>query len=253
MLGDGDYYDVPSLRAGGSSLLPLELELAGNVAGHRLLHLMCHIGFDSISWARMGAKVTAVDLSPASISIARGLTTELAVDVEFHVADVYALPRECAGPFDLVVMTYGVLAWLRDFPAFMCIVAERLRENGRFILVDGHPLTALWPDTSAADRFRPTDESYFAEPIPRLRERPKSYGGGGPLANTASYQWQHHSGEIVQAIIDAGLRLRTMREVPYGFYRRYPGMIRRPDGYFDPPPGMPRFPLLLALEATCAL
>jgi len=252
MLGGGDYYDLAALKAGGSSLLPLELKLAGDVEGRRLLHLMCHIGLDSISWSRRGAKVTAVDLSHESIGAARKLAMEVGAEVDFHPADVYALPAACAGPFDLVVMTYGILPWLSNIPALMRIVAERLRQGGRLVLVDGHPLTALWPDVSAADGFRPGNDRYFSSPVPRLRERPRSYGGGGELANRSSYQWQHSLGEIVQAVIDAGLQLKVLGEEPYGFYHRYPGMTRRADGYLDPPAGMPDFPLLLALQAVRA-
>lgn len=249
LAADGRYYDVKGVKAGRSSLLPIELQLAGEVKGCRLLHLMCHFGLDSICWAHGGAKVTAVDFSSASITAARALATDAGVDVAFHLADVLALPTECDGPFDLVVMTYGVLCWLPDLGSVVRAVEERLAPGGRFILVDAHPIVNLWPDTAAKDGYRPSDDSYFAMPEPRRCERPRSYGGGGNLPNPVSYQWRHSVADVVQSVLDAGLILRTLREEPYGFYRRYPGMERRSDGYFDPPPGMPSVPLLLALEA----
>lgn len=247
--GGGDFYDLAGALAGQSSLLPLELELSGEVAGKRLLHLMCHIGVDSISWARLGAHVTAVDLSPVAIDAACRLSVDVSVAVDFHVADIYALPEVCAGPFAVTVMTYGVLPWLRDFPALMRLVAARLEPGGRFVLVDSHPLTNLWPYNSALGRLPPGDDSYFAAPLPKCCVRHRSYGGEAMLAHPKSYQWQHHLAEVVQAVIDSGLRLRTLREEPYGFYRRYPGMTRRSDGYLDPPQGAPKLPLLLALMA----
>jgi SAM-dependent methyltransferase len=249
LAGGGDFYDLAGVKAGQSSLLPLELELAGEVAGCRLLHLMCHLGLDSISWARLGAQVTAVDLSPVAIAAARRLATEVNVHVDFHTSDIYAFLEVCTGRFAVMVMTYGVLCWLRDLSGLMRLVAERLETGGRFVLVDGHPLTNLWPCNSVLGGLSPGDNSYFAKSSPDCCERQRSYGGEGRLSNPTSYQWQHHPAEIVQAVIDAGLRLRTIREEPYGFYRRYPGMARRPDGYLDPPHGAPKLPLLLALMA----
>ena len=42
----------------------------GSVRGVRLAHLQCHIGTDTISMARLGAKVTGLDFSPRSIEAA---------------------------------------------------------------------------------------------------------------------------------------------------------------------------------------
>ena len=57
-----DFYDVEGFKTGRSSMLyPIELEEMGDVAGKSLLHLQCHFGMDTLSWARRGAKVTGVD------------------------------------------------------------------------------------------------------------------------------------------------------------------------------------------------
>lgn len=247
--GDGDYYDLAGLKAGRSSLRSVEIEMAGDVAGRRLLHLMCHIGLDSISWARLGARVTAVDFSSVSIAAGRRLASELDVDVAFYEADVYALPEECNGPFDAIIMTYGVLSWLSDIGALALDVAARLAPGGRFILVDGHPLTNLWPPTCVGDDLVPKRDSYFAKALPERRESPRSYGSPSELANATSYQWQHPLSGVVQAVINAGMRISQIREEPFGFYRRYPAMTRRPDGYLNPPPAMEGIPLLFALMA----
>jgi SAM-dependent methyltransferase len=248
-LAGSTYYDVKGVVAGASSLQPFECELAGLVAGRRLLHLMCHIGLDSISWARLGAYVTAVDFSPVSIVAARRIAIESGVEVDFHIADVYSLPPECNGPFSLVAMTYGVLCWLNDMASLTRLVAERLEPGGRFLLVDGHPLTNLWPTDSLSRDLRLSEDAYFAKEAPERRVRSHSYGGGRALTSPITYQWQHGLAEIVQSVIDAGLRLRCLREEPFGFYRRYPGMVRRPDGYLDPPPGMHGLPMLFGLVA----
>jgi SAM-dependent methyltransferase len=171
--------------------------------------------------------------------------------VDFHVADVLDLPAACAGPFDAVVMSYGVLCWLAELPAVMRVVRERLDAGGRFVLVDGHPLDAALADDPAADGWRLHGDYYFCRREPDRWECATSYTGAAPLTHAANYQWPHHVAEIVQAVLDAGLTLRALREEPFSFYRRFPGMTRREDGYWDLPAGAPRVPMLVALLATC--
>jgi 2-polyprenyl-3-methyl-5-hydroxy-6-metoxy-1,4-benzoquinol methylase len=91
---------------------PLELDLAGHVNGQNLLHLQCHIGLDSISWARLGAHVTGIDFSAVAIDKARHLATEAAVPVDFVVADVCDLPTALHERFDIAVATYGIFSWI---------------------------------------------------------------------------------------------------------------------------------------------
>jgi len=54
------FYDVPGFLAGKDSLRAFEPEEVGDVRGKRLVHLMCHIGLDTLSWARRGAIVTGL-------------------------------------------------------------------------------------------------------------------------------------------------------------------------------------------------
>jgi SAM-dependent methyltransferase len=249
LAGGRDYYDLTAVREGSSSLRSLERDLAGDVSGCRILHAMCHIGIDSISWARLGASVTAVDFSSASIVAARKLAADCDVSIEFHEADIYHLPDACDGPFDVAIMTYGVLCWLRDFRKAANLIAERLERGGRFVLVDGHPVTNLWTNQSPKNEFRPREDHYFSAFFPEACDQPHSYGGDATLNHVKSYQWRHHTAEIIQAIIDSGLRLKTIRVETYGFYRRFPGMTLRPDGYLDPPIGLRGVPMLLGLMA----
>lgn len=64
-------YNLESFKKGKSSLLSIEQEEVGSVKGKKLLHLMCHFGMDTLSWARKGAIVTGVDLSDDSIKLAK--------------------------------------------------------------------------------------------------------------------------------------------------------------------------------------
>ena len=64
------FYDLDGFRAGRNSLLPIELAEVGDVAGQSLLHLQCHMGCDTLSWARLGAQVTGVDFSDEALGVA---------------------------------------------------------------------------------------------------------------------------------------------------------------------------------------
>src|ERR671915_1270126 len=142
--GQDAYYDTEALVAGADTLRSAELagvrEAVGAVAGLDVLHLQCHIGFDSISLARRGARVVGVDFSPASLEKARAIARRCEVDVEFVEADATDLPRELHNRFDLVYATIGVISWIDDIGAWMRCAAAALRSGGRLLLVEIHPL-----------------------------------------------------------------------------------------------------------------
>ena len=95
-------YDMESFRAGRCSLIDIEREALGDVRGKSLLHLQCHFGQDSLSWARLGARVTGADFSAEAIKTARRLNDELGLDATFVQSNIYALPEHLEGRFDIV-------------------------------------------------------------------------------------------------------------------------------------------------------
>ncbi len=109
-----DFYDLPGFKAGKSSLRPIERAELTDVAGRSLLHLQCHFGLDTLSWARKGAIVTGVDFSDQSIALAQSLSTELDIPASFVCSDVEHLPDVLSRQFEIVFSSYGVLPWLRD-------------------------------------------------------------------------------------------------------------------------------------------
>src|SRR5918997_1136378 len=145
--GQDRIYDVEALVGGADTLGDAEQagvrEAVGAVAGLDVLHLQCHIGFDSISLARRGARVVGVDFSPASLEKARALARRCEVDVEFVEGDATALPEELRNRFDLVYATIGVISWIDDLRAWMHSAAAALRGGGKLLLVDIHPLYVM--------------------------------------------------------------------------------------------------------------
>ena len=75
-------YDLDGFRKGKSSLNFIELEELGDVRGKSLLHLQCHFGMDTLSWAKQGAKVTGIDFSEEAIQLARSLSEDLDIPAE---------------------------------------------------------------------------------------------------------------------------------------------------------------------------
>src|ERR1700751_4336178 len=109
------FYGLEAFKAGKCSAKPVEAEQVGDVRGKSLLHLQCHFGIDTLSWARLGARVTGADLSPAAVELARSLADELGFpDARFVESNLYDLPAALDGVFDIVYTSRGVLGWLPD-------------------------------------------------------------------------------------------------------------------------------------------
>jgi len=206
--GQDEYYDEDAVEAGASSLHEPELALAGAVAGLDLLHLQCHIGHDTVSWARMGARATGVDFSAAAVARARELAARTGVDARFVEADVLDLPGELHRAFDLAVATYGALCWIGDLPGWARSAAAALRPGGRLVLVDLHPLYLMVANVDPLVLDFPYAD---AGPIPD--DSPGSYADPqAEVAATGTVQWAHSLGEVVTAVAGAGLRVETLVE-----------------------------------------
>lgn len=235
------YYDVAGFLQGKSSLLPLELEALGAVKGKRLLHLQCHIGLDTLSWARLGAQVTGVDFSSVAIEAAKDLARRAGLEAQskFIQIDVLDWHSQAKPEFDLVVTTYGVLCWLKDLNAWAKGVAASLRPGGIFFLADGHPL-------SETNEFG----DYFG--------RENGYGAGEPGPDYASdhvvqqgnQQWVWPVSSTIQALLEAGLRLEVFKEYPYSFYEHVKGLQQGSDGYWHLPAGSKQVPFMFSLKMS---
>ena len=134
------FYDLEGFRRGGIRLRPYEVEEIGDVAGRELLHLQCHFGIDTLSWARLGARVTGADFSPAAIVLATRLAGELELDARFVRSDLYDLPNVLEGEFDLVYTSRGVLGWLPDISRWARVVSHFLKPGGTFYITEIHPV-----------------------------------------------------------------------------------------------------------------
>ncbi|WP_033431560.1 class I SAM-dependent methyltransferase [Saccharothrix syringae] len=242
-----DFYDLAGFRAGACTLRPFEPAEVGDVTGRTLLHLQCHMGQDTLSWARRGARVTGLDFSAPAVGTARSLAedTGLADRARFVVSDVHAAREALAGErFDVVYTGVGALVWLPDLVRWARVVADSLVDGGFLYLVEFHPLADLLGDdgrTLQDDYFRADGETY---------DHPHTYTDGPELTRTRSVQWQHGLGDVVTALAGAGLRVDFLRERETTLFRRYPVLERTGTGEYRFPPGHPRLPMLYSLRAT---
>lgn len=207
--GQDAYYDSAALVAGASSLMAeeeaaLAATMGADVGGRRVLHVQCHLGFDAITLARRGARVTGVDFSSVALERARALAERCGVAVEWVCADATALPSALDGRFDLAWATMGILYWIADPGAWMRSVARTLVPSGALVLIDGHPLGSVLK----------------SDPLRVVRP----YGGGArtltdpgwdyatPLRPGPQASFHHSLGDVVSAALAAGLGLTGLRE-----------------------------------------
>jgi SAM-dependent methyltransferase len=249
---EGDFYDLAGFRAGGVRLRPYEIEMVGDVAGKTLLHLQCHFGIDTLSWARLGARVTGADFSPAAIELATALAADLGFpDARFVCANLYDLPTHLGGAFEVVYTSRGVLGWLPDIRGWAAVVAHFLAPGGTFFITEAHPAFNAFENEGVAPGELRLAYPYFEHPDPLVFPVQGSYADpDADVGEQTEHGWGHGLGEIVSALIDAGLRIETLVEHPFLAWAA-DFLVERPDGNWYLPAEVPgELPLMFSLRAS---
>ncbi|MGH2452559.1 MAG: class I SAM-dependent methyltransferase [bacterium] len=242
------FYDVEAFKAGRSTLNLIERGEVGDVSGRSLLHLQCHFGLDTLSWARLGARATGVDFSEKAIALARTLSDELGISAAFICADIYDLPQHLKETFDLVYTSRGVLCWLPDMPRWAEIVARFLRPGGTFYLFEDHPFAGVFENERDTTDLK-LAYGYFHRPDPLRFEPGGSYADPTATLTTPTYEWQHSLADVLNALTGAGLRVEFLHEFPICSWSRFPFMERSEDGWWRLPERFPPLPLTFSLKA----
>lgn len=209
---DSDFYDMKGFMDGNTSLKEVELGLLGDVKRKSIAHLQCHFGQDSISLARMGAKVVGLDLSDEAVTYANELAEKLRADASFVCDDVYNADKALNEQFDIVFTTYGVLGWLPDMKRWANVVAALLKPGGRLILAEMHP--AVW---MFDNQFTHIQYPYFNFG-PIVETLKGTYADKEAEIEMEEIGWNHALSEVMQSLLDAGLRITHFGEydtVPY--------------------------------------
>ncbi|QIK65525.1 class I SAM-dependent methyltransferase [Nocardioides sp. HDW12B] len=214
-----------------SDVVRFDLPRLGSVAGLRGVHLQCHIGTDTISLARLGADMTGLDFSGASLAQARELARRTGADVDFVESDVYEAAEVLGeGGFDLVFTGIGALCWLPDVRRWAAVVRRLLRPGGRLFLREGHPM--LWSLADVGPDGRLVVEHPYVE-----RAEPTVWDEDGTYVETdvafvhnRTLEWNHGLGEVVAALLDEGLRLTQLVEHDSVPWDAFPGHMERIGG-----------------------
>jgi SAM-dependent methyltransferase len=235
------HQDVELYRATGSSLRSIELEELGDVRGKTLLHLQCNMGADTLSWAKRGALVTGIDVSEEAIARARALADQTQTEARFIASDLYSLSDVLHEQFDIVFTSYGVLWWLADVPRWAEVATTFVKPGGIFSMVDMHPFTnCIEAEEGASPRFAVVyPYEHPAEPLQVL---------AGELDSPVR-TWTYGLGEVVTALLQAGLTLTYLREHPMQFYQQFKSLVRDEAGWWRWPQAEKGLPLLFSLQA----
>jgi SAM-dependent methyltransferase len=215
-----DFYDLEGFKAGlkrgEHRLRPYEMDEIGPVEGKDLLHLQCHFGIDTLSWAHLGARVTGADFSPAAVELARSIAAEVGItDARFVQSDLYDLPATLDTDFDVVYTSRGVLGWLPDIRRWAQVVAHFVRPGGIFYITEIHPVAQVFENEGVQPGELRLAYPYWEHPEPLSFPVQGSYADPtAEVATRTEYGWDHGLGEIVTALIDAGLRIESLREYP---------------------------------------
>jgi SAM-dependent methyltransferase len=244
------FYDLEGLRAGGLTLMSLEREELGDVAGKSLLHLQCHFGLDTLSWARLGAQVTGVDFSGEAVNLARSLSDELGIDADFICSDLYDLPHVLTAQFDIVFTSYGVLSWLPDLSRWAEVIAHFLRPGGTFYIAETHPFALVFYDEDNAEGLE-VFYPYFHATEPLRFEEEGSYAApGAQVVHRVTYEWQHGLGDIINSLISAGLRIDFLHEFPCACYKMFPFLEQDENEWWRSKERDGSIPMTFSLKAT---
>ena len=195
---EGEFYDVAGFREGGLRLRPYEVAALGDVTGKTLLHLQCHFGLDTLSWARLGAKVTGVDFSHASIVLARELAADIGIpDARFVESNVYQLPVRLGDEFDIVYTSRGVLGWLPDIRGWARVVARFVKPGGRFYISEVHPVLQVFENEGVSPRELRLQYPYWEHGNPLIFDVHGSYADPDADLGTEhkEHGWDHGLGE----------------------------------------------------------
>lgn len=213
-------YHIDKLISGTPLLNDLIRSEVGEVKDKSLVHLLCHIGTDTLSWTLLGAKVTGIDISPESLKYARKLAERMEIEADFIEADILEVKDRVDRKFEIVFASTGVLCWLPDIRLFAETVRHLLHDGGIFYMLDGHPIRRVFGDDDETSGSKMVKSDYFRKEVSQY-DHMGDYTDPELKIPTGSYEWHWTMGEIVTAFCDAGMRIVFLHEFPQYFYNGY--------------------------------
>lgn len=213
-------YHIDKLIAGTPLINAIIREEVGDVRGKSLVHLLCHIGTDTLSWALLGAKVTGIDISTASLNYARKIASKMSVDATFIEADILDVKNQVNEKYDIAFSSTGVLCWLPDIQLYALTVRHLLHKGGFFYIFDGHPFRSVLLNEAGEFSANTIQGDYFRKEVWRY-DHMGDYTDSDLKIPVPSYEWHWTLGDIVTAFCNAGMRIEFLHEFPQYEYSGY--------------------------------
>lgn len=207
-----DFYDVQGFLKGKSSLNDIELQLLGDVKGKSILHLQCHFGQDTISLARLGARLTGIDLSDKAIDSANQLAGQANVEATFICCDVYDLPNHLNERFDIVFTSYGTIGWLPDLNRWAGVVSHFLKPNGKFVFAEFHPVVWMFDDDFQDVAYNYSNSGAIVE------TESGTYAAREANIKLENVNWNHGISEVINSLLKNDLEINSFNEFDYSPY-----------------------------------
>lgn len=220
------FYDVEGFVAGKNSITPIELELLGDVNAERILHLQCHFGQDTLSLARMGAKVTGLDISENAIHEAKKLTERCGLKAEWILSNVIDHQPELDGRFDIVYTSYGTIGWLPDLKPWAANIKRYLKPGGRLVFVEFHPVVWMFDND-----FTHVAYSYFNKEVIKEEEEGTYTDKNAPI-KLPSYGWNHDLAEVMTALLHEGFHIDQFKESDGSAWDSFAKTVKGADGLY---------------------
>lgn len=221
---DSSFYDVASFLKGKSSLNEIELRELGNIEGKKILHLQCHFGMDSLSFARIGADVTGVDLSDKAIDEAKKLNDQLSLNAKFICCNVYDLKDYLNEQFDIVFTSYGVIGWLPDLNKWAEIISYYLKPGRFFYMEEFHPIVWMLDEDFKEVKY------YYDNKEIIVTDSQGTYTDRNAEIQAKEYCWNHSISEVLNSLLTQKLQLEFFNEHSYSPYACFRNVVQGSDG-----------------------
>jgi SAM-dependent methyltransferase len=243
----GEFYGLEDFLADpeATTLRPFEIAEVGDVAGRTLVHPQCHFGMDSLSWARRGADVAGIDISPAAVAAAEDAADRAGLDATFLLGNVYDAVEIVGGrTFDIVYTGLGALNWLPDLGRWAQVMAGLTAPGGFLYVAEFHPVHSILGD----EDLTVTYPYFHTEPL-ELEESGSYADEQAATTANKTYEWTHGIAEVLTGLLDAGFRLELFHEHDYTLFPRWPFLVKEGRDTYRLPEGMPSLPLMYSLRA----
>ncbi len=241
---ESSFYELEAFKKGNNSLNHIELEELGDIRGKKILHLQCHFGMDSLSLARLGAEVTGIDISDASIKKAKELSKEIDIPATFIRSNIYDIKIVSDDSFDIIFTSYGAINWLNDLDKWAKIIQQNLKPDGKFYMIEFHPFIY-----TLNDDWEITDTYFNNKELVTTVKNSYTDNSNVSKNNLKHVEWHHSISEVINSLISNGLNIDFLNEFPYQVYNCFPNLIETEKGKWVSNKFGDKIPYMYSLQA----